>query len=118
MVRPPAHHHADRATGSPPTIAGRDADETANVALCEKLKRFALKFPDYDPDGGVELYLDSVTAVLTNPPRGRICRWATIGLFSFAHRATRSNLEPSRWPAADEAKVQIFESNVSKLLRL
>lgn len=84
----------------------------------EEKKSIALKFPDYDPDGGVELYLDSVTAVLTNRPRWRICRWASIGLFSFARRATRSDLEPSRWPATDEAKVQIFESNVSKLLRL
>lgn len=38
------------------SIAGRDDDETANVALREKLKRHALELPEYDPEAGIEPY--------------------------------------------------------------
>lgn len=82
------------------SIAGRDDDETANVALREKLKRHALELPEYDPEAGIEHYLKSVAAVLKNRPRWRVRRWATLGLFSFARQAMWSDLEPSRWPAA------------------
>jgi hypothetical protein len=82
------------------SIAGRDDDETANVALREKLKRLALDLPDYDPEAGIEPYLASVAAALTNRPRWRVRRWATIGLFSFSRQAMWSDLDPSRWPAA------------------
>jgi Protein of unknown function (DUF4011)/AAA domain len=82
------------------SIAGRDDDETANVALREKLKRLALELPEYDPEDGIEPYLKSIEAVLRNRPRWRVRRWATLGLFSFARQAMWSDLDPSRWPAA------------------
>jgi very-short-patch-repair endonuclease len=81
------------------SIAGRDDDETTNVALREKLKRLALDLPEYDPDAGIEAYLASVGACLTNRRRWRVRRFATIGLFSFSRQAMWSDLDSARWPA-------------------
>src|SRR5260370_28725086 len=36
------------------SIAGRDDDETTNVALWEKLRRHGLEIPEYDAEAGVE----------------------------------------------------------------
>ncbi|MCC6947020.1 MAG: DUF4011 domain-containing protein [Bradyrhizobiaceae bacterium] len=82
------------------SIAGRDDDETTNVALREKLKRFALDLPEYDAEEGIESYLKSVTDAVRNRPRWRVRRFATIGLFSFARQAMWSDLDPARWPGA------------------
>ncbi|MHC2722196.1 very-short-patch-repair endonuclease [Bradyrhizobium diazoefficiens] len=81
------------------SIAGRDDDEASNVALREKLKRFAIDLPEYDPETGIEAYLSSVTDCLNNKPRWKVRRFATIGLFSFARQAMWSDLDSSRWPA-------------------
>ena len=81
-------------------IAGRDEDETTNVALQEKLKRHhALELPEYDTEAGIEAYLSIVANVIGNKPRWRVRRWATIGLFSFSRQAMWSDLDPTRWPA-------------------
>jgi hypothetical protein len=81
------------------SIMGRDDDEASNVALHEKLKRFAIDLPEYDPESGVEAYLSSVAGCLHNRPRWKVRRFATIGLFSFARQAMWSNLDSARWPA-------------------
>jgi Protein of unknown function (DUF4011) len=80
------------------SVAGRDDDETTNVALREKLKRLSIDLPEYDPEAGIEVYLSSVAACLTNRPRWRVRRFATIGLFSFARQAMWSDLDSARWP--------------------
>jgi very-short-patch-repair endonuclease len=81
------------------SIAGRDEDETTNAALREKLKRHhSLDLPDYDPELGIDDYLDKVEHVIRNKKRWRIRRWATIGLFSFARQAMWSDLDPDNWP--------------------
>ncbi|MET4717142.1 very-short-patch-repair endonuclease/DNA polymerase III delta prime subunit [Bradyrhizobium japonicum] len=80
-------------------IAGRDDDEASNVALREKLKRFAIDLPEYDPEAGIEAYLSGVAACLTNKPRWKVRRFATVGLFSFARQAMWSDLDSARWPA-------------------
>jgi hypothetical protein len=81
------------------SIMGRDDDEASNVALREKLKRFAIDLPEYDPESGVEAYLSSVAGCLNNKPRWKVRRFATIGLFSFARQAMWSDLDSARWPA-------------------
>src|SRR5579871_2263102 len=81
------------------SIAGRDDDETTNVALREKLKQLALDLPEYDPEDGIEKYLRAVANALKNKPRWRVRPFATIGLFSFARQAMWSDLDPDRWPA-------------------
>jgi hypothetical protein len=80
------------------SIAGRDEDETGNVALREKLREHNLELPEYDSDVGIDLYLASVAAALRNRPRWRVRRWATIGLFSFSRQAMWSDLDPETWP--------------------
>jgi Protein of unknown function (DUF4011) len=80
------------------SIAGRDDDEATNVALREKLKRLSVDLPEYDPEAGIEAYLESVAACLTNRPRWRVRRFATLGLFSFARQAMWRDLDSSRWP--------------------
>jgi len=82
------------------SIAGRDDDETTNVALREKLRRHGLEIPEYDAEAGVEAYLTSVAEAVRNRPRWRVRRWMTIGIFSFARQAMWSDLDPQRWPAA------------------
>jgi hypothetical protein len=83
------------------SIAGRDDDVTANVALREKLKRFhAIELPEYDAEEGIEAYLRGVGRVLSNKPRWRVRRWATLGIFSFARQAMWSDLDPERWPTS------------------
>ncbi|WP_316173010.1 DUF4011 domain-containing protein [Bradyrhizobium sp. SZCCHNRI2049] len=81
------------------SITGRDDDEASNVALREKLKRFAIDLPEYDPESGVEAYLSSVASCLHNRPRWKVRRFATMGLFSFARQAMWSDLDSTRWPA-------------------
>lgn len=81
------------------SIAGRDDDEASNVALREKLKRFAIDLPEYDPEAGIEAYLSGVAVCLINKPRWKVRRFATIGLFSFARQAMWSDLDSARWPA-------------------
>lgn len=81
------------------SIAGRDDDEASNVALREKLKRLAVDLPEYDPEAGIEAYLSNVAGCLTNKPRWKVRRFATIGLFSFARQAMWSDLDSARWPA-------------------
>lgn len=81
------------------SIMGRDDDEASNVALREKLKRFAIDLPEYDPEAGVEAYLSSVAGCLNNKPRWKVRRFATTGLFSFARQAMWSDLDSARWPA-------------------
>jgi very-short-patch-repair endonuclease len=80
------------------SIAGRDDDEASNVALREKLKRLAIDLPEYDPEAGIESYLANVATCLTNRPRWKVRRFATIGLFSFARQAMWSDLDSARWP--------------------
>jgi len=83
------------------SIAGRDDDVTANVALREKLKRFhAIELPEYDAEEGIEAYLRGVSRVLGSKPRWRVRRWATLGIFSFARQAMWSDLDPERWPTS------------------
>jgi hypothetical protein len=83
------------------SIAGRDEDETTNVALREKLKRHhALELPEYDAEAGIEAYLTNVEDVIVNKRRWRVHRWATIGLYSFSRQAMWSDLDPTRWPAS------------------
>jgi hypothetical protein len=81
------------------SIAGRDDDVTANVALREKLKRFhALELPECDSEEGIEDYLRKVSRLLRNKPRWGVRRWVTLGIFSFAKQAMWSDLDPERWP--------------------
>ncbi len=80
------------------SIAGRDEDETTNVALREKLRQHGLELPEYDPEAGIDSYLATVAEGIRNRPRWRIRPWATIGLFSFARQAMWSDLDPLRWP--------------------
>lgn len=80
------------------SLAGRDDDETPNVALREKLRQHAIELPEHDPEAGIEPYLASVSAAIRNRPRWRVRRWVTIGLFSFARQAMWSDLDPERWP--------------------
>jgi very-short-patch-repair endonuclease len=82
------------------SIAGRDDDETTNVALREKLRQHAIELPEYDPEQGAEHYLATVTEALRNRPRWRVRRWVTIGIFSFSRQAMWTDLDPERWPAA------------------
>jgi Protein of unknown function (DUF4011) len=82
------------------SIAGRDEDETTNVALREKLRQHALELPEHDPELGIDSYFASVAEVVRNKPRWRVRRWATIGLFSFARQAMWSDLDPSSWPVS------------------
>ena len=77
------------------SIAGRDDDETTNVALREKLRRHGLEIPEYDAEAGVEAYLTSVAEAVRNRPRWRVRRWMTIGIFSFARQAMWSDLDPA-----------------------
>ena len=74
-------------------MAGRDDDETTNVALREKLRRHGLEIPEYDAEAGVEAYLTSVAEAVRNRPRWRVRRWMTIGMFLI--RAT-GDVERSR----------------------
>jgi hypothetical protein len=80
------------------SIAGRDDDEATNVALREKLKHLSIDLPEYDPEAGIEAYLAGVAVCLTDRPRWRVRRFATIGLFSFARQAMWSDLDSTRWP--------------------
>lgn len=82
------------------SIAGRDDDETTNVALREKLRQFGLELSEYDPEAGVDAYLASVTETVRNRPRWRVRRWVTIGIFSFSGQAMWNDLDPERWPPA------------------
>jgi hypothetical protein len=82
------------------SIAGRDDDETTNVALREKLRQHGIVLPEYDPEEGAEFYLASVTEAVRNRPRWRVRRWVTIGIFSFSRQAMWTDLDPERWPAA------------------
>lgn len=81
------------------SIAGRDDDETLNVALRERLEALGIDLPEYDPEKGIEAYLASVATRLATRPRWRVRRFATIGLFSFARQAMWSDLDSARWPA-------------------
>jgi hypothetical protein len=94
------------------SIAGRDEDETTNVALREKLKRLALDLPEYDPEVGIEAYLASVATCLTNRPRWRVRRFATIGLFSFARQAMWGDLDSARWPETARPEAHILLAQV------
>jgi very-short-patch-repair endonuclease len=94
------------------SIAGRDDDEATNVALREKLKRLAVDLPEYDPEAGIETYLASVSACLTNRPRWRIRRFATIGLFSFARQAMWSDLDSLRWPVTARPEAHVLLGQV------
>ena len=82
------------------SIAGRDDDETTNVALREKIRQHGLEIPEYDTDSGIEAYLETVTRAVRNRPRWRVRRWVTIGIFSFSRQAMWSDLDPERWPVA------------------
>ena len=82
------------------SIAGRDDDETTNVALREKLRQHGIELPEYDPEQGAEHYLATVAEALRNRPRWRVRRWVTIGIFSFSRQAMWTDLDPERWPAA------------------
>jgi hypothetical protein len=81
------------------SIAGRDDDESSNVALREKLKRLAIDLPEYDSEAGIEAYLANVAACLTNRPRWKVRRFATLGLFSFSRQVMWTDLDSARWPA-------------------
>jgi hypothetical protein len=94
------------------SIAGRDDDETTNVALREKLKRLSVDLPEYDPEAGIEAYLASVDACLTNRPRWRVRRFATIGLFSFARQSMWSDLDSGRWPATARPEAHVLLGQV------
>jgi hypothetical protein len=94
------------------SIAGRDDDEATNVALREKLKRLSVDLPEYDPEVGIEIYLDGVAACLTNRPRWRVRRFATIGLFSFARQAMWSDLDSSRWPVTARPEAHVLLGQV------
>jgi hypothetical protein len=94
------------------SIAGRDDDETTNVALREKLKRLALDLPEYDPEAGIEAYLAGIAACLTNRPRWKVRRFATIGLFSFARQAMWSDLDFARWPVTARAESHVLLGQV------
>lgn len=81
------------------SVAGRDDDESINVALREKLKRHhSIELPEYDPEAGIEAFLKLVARAIQNRKRWRIRRWATIGLFSFSRQAMWSDLDPASWP--------------------
>lgn len=81
------------------SIIGRDEDATTNAALHEKLKRHHLiSLPEYDPERGIEAYLEQVTKAIQGKPRWRIRRWATIGIFTFARQAMWNDLDPDKWP--------------------
>jgi hypothetical protein len=94
------------------SIAGRDDDETVNVALREKLKRLAIDLPEYDPEASIEEYLASVAACLTNRPRWRVRRFATIGLFAFARQAMWSDLDSARWPITARPEAHVLLGQV------
>jgi very-short-patch-repair endonuclease len=81
------------------SIAGRDDDETTNVALREKLRQHGLELPEYDAEAGGEAYLVSIAEAVRNRPRWSVRRWVTIGIFSFSRQAMWSDLDPERWPA-------------------
>lgn len=94
------------------SIAGRDDDEASNVALREKLKRLAIDLPEYDPEAGIEAYLANVATCLTNRPRWKVRRFATIGLFSFARQAMWSDLDSARWPATGLPEAHVLLGQV------
>jgi very-short-patch-repair endonuclease len=94
------------------SIAGRDDDETTNVALREKLKRLSIDLPEYDPEAGIEAYLARVGTCLTNRPRWRVRRFATVGLFSFARQAMWSDLDSTRWPATGRPEGHVLLGQV------
>jgi hypothetical protein len=94
------------------SIAGRDDDETVNVALREKLKRLAIDLPEYDPEASIEEYLASIAACLTNRPRWRVRRFATIGLFAFARQAMWSDLDTARWPITARPEAHVLLGQV------
>jgi very-short-patch-repair endonuclease len=81
------------------SITGRDDDESTNAALREKLKQLALDLPEYDPEEGVEKFLEKVSRSLANRPRWKVRRFVTIGLFSFARQVMWADLDPTKWPA-------------------
>lgn len=87
------------------SITGRDEDETTNVALKEKLRQHDLELPDYDPELGIDNYLNNVTEAVKKRPRWRVRRWATIGLFSFSRQAMWNDLNPENWPAGARPEV-------------
>lgn len=80
------------------SLSGRDDDESTNAALREKLKQLALDLPEYDPEEGVEKFLENVSESLANRPRWKVRRFATIGLFSFARQVMWADLDPTKWP--------------------
>lgn len=80
------------------SISGRDDDESTNAALRERLKQLALDLPEYDPEKGVEKFLENVSVSLANRPRWKVRRFATIGLFSFARQVMWADLDPTKWP--------------------
>jgi hypothetical protein len=94
------------------SIAGRDDDESTNVALREKLKRLAVDLPEYDPEVGIEAYLADVEACLTKRPRWKVRRFATIGLFSFARQAMWSDLDSTRWPVTARPEAHVLLGQV------
>ncbi|MFB9268372.1 DUF4011 domain-containing protein [Bradyrhizobium erythrophlei] len=94
------------------SIAGRDDDEASNVALREKLKRFAIDLPEYDSEAGIEAYLSNVAGCLNNKPRWKVRRFATIGLFSFARQAMWSDLDSARWPVDARPEVHALLGQV------
>ena len=73
-------------------------DPVVNETLRVRLQNDGIDLPDYDPEVGLEDYLEDVLDIISEEPEWRIQRYLTIGHFAFHRLAMYNDLDPEKWP--------------------